>query len=108
MAEKHFIKLGMICSPDGGLGHVLIFLFYKPQTAVELARLTCYYDQSTPKLVIKPAKIEVLNLKPRIVRYFNVITDEEIEAVKLLAGPRVSAIPRKVYLAVAIEPRFCD
>jgi hypothetical protein len=47
-------------------------------------------------------------LEPRIVRYFNVITDEEIEAVKLLAGPRVSAIPRKVYLAVAREPRFCD
>jgi hypothetical protein len=37
-------------------------------------------------------------LEPRIVRYFNVITDEEIEAVKLLAGPRVSAIPRKVWL----------
>ncbi|CAB4031342.1 prolyl 4-hydroxylase subunit alpha-1 isoform X4, partial [Paramuricea clavata] len=59
------------------------------KTAVELAKLTCYYDQSTPQLVIKPAKIEVLNLEPRIVRYFNVITDEEIEAVKLLAGPRL-------------------
>jgi hypothetical protein len=52
--------------------------------------LTCYYDHSTPQLAIKPAKIEVLNLEPRIVKYFNVITDEEIEVVKSLAAPRVS------------------
>jgi hypothetical protein len=51
--------------------------------------LTCYYDHSTPQLAIKPAKIEVLNLEPRIVKYFNVITDEEIEVVKSLAAPRV-------------------
>ena len=59
------------------------------KTAEETAKLTCYYDQSTPQLVIKPAKIEVLNLEPRIVKYYNVISDEEIELVKSLAAPRL-------------------
>ncbi|XP_028418603.1 prolyl 4-hydroxylase subunit alpha-1-like isoform X3 [Dendronephthya gigantea] len=59
------------------------------KTAEELALLTCYYDRSTPKLFIKPAKIEVLNLKPRIVKYSNIITDEEIKVVKTLATPRL-------------------
>ena len=42
------------------------------------------------QLLIKPTKIEVLNLEPRVVKYINVITEEEIETVKKLASPQVT------------------
>ena len=56
----------------------------------ELAKLTCYYDHSRMQLLIKPTKVEVLNLEPRIVKYINVITEEEMETVKKLASPQVT------------------
>ena len=54
------------------------------------ARLKCRYTTGHhPFLLLQPIKVEEAALKPYIVRYHDVITDDEIETVKKLAQPRV-------------------
>ncbi|XP_049614706.1 prolyl 4-hydroxylase subunit alpha-1 isoform X2 [Syngnathus scovelli] len=55
------------------------------------SRLFCrYYDnQRHPNLVIAPVKEEDLWDKPRIVRYYDIVTDEDMAVYKKLARPRL-------------------
>jgi len=56
-------------------------------------RLRCrYVTNNVPYFFIQPIKMEEALLKPRIVVYHDVISDEEIETVKRLAQPRVRQI----------------
>ena len=52
-------------------------------------KLFCYYKRHHPIFYIRPLKEEVMNLKPRIVIFHDVLTNEEIEKVKELASPRL-------------------
>ncbi len=53
-------------------------------------RLRCrYVTNNVPYFFIQPIKMEEALLKPRIVVYHDVISDEEIETIKRLAQPRV-------------------
>ena len=55
------------------------------------ARLKCRYTTGRhPFLKIQPVKVEEAALKPYIVVYHEVISDDEIETVKKLAQPRVT------------------
>ena len=56
-----------------------------------LAKLKCYYNYGQhPYLRLMPHKEEVVNLKPMISIFHEVLSDSEIETVKELATPRVS------------------
>ena len=56
-----------------------------------LAKLKCYYNYGQhPYLRLMPHKEEVVNLKPMISIFHEVLSDSEIETVKTLATPRVS------------------
>ncbi|XP_006006516.1 prolyl 4-hydroxylase subunit alpha-1 isoform X3 [Latimeria chalumnae] len=53
-------------------------------------RLFCrYFDNKSPQYVLGPVKQEDEWDKPRIVRFHDIISDEEIEKVKELAKPRL-------------------
>jgi prolyl 4-hydroxylase len=53
-------------------------------------RLRCrYVTNNVPYFFIQPIKMEEALLKPRIVVYHDIISDEEIETIKRLAQPRV-------------------
>lgn len=61
------------------------------QTPRRQRKLFCrYYDGNrNPKYILGPVKQEDEWDKPRIVRFVEIISDEEIETVKELAKPRV-------------------
>lgn len=52
----------------------------------------CRYQdgQMNPRLLLKPIKEEDEWDSPHIVRYINILSDEEIGKIKELAKPRVS------------------
>ena len=55
-----------------------------------LAKLKCYLNfGEDPYLKLMPYKEEVVNLKPRISIFYDVLTETEIQTVKELATPRV-------------------
>lgn len=57
----------------------------------ENPRLFCdYFTNGHPKLVLQPARREVLSLQPYVVLYHNFVTDTEAEEIKQLAQPAVS------------------
>lgn len=61
-------------------------------------RLRCrYITNNAPFLLLQPIKMEEAYLKPRIVIYHDVITEDEIETVKKMAQPRVS-LSRKIFI----------
>ena len=63
---------------------------FSPQSQAEQDQLTCHYFNKHPLLFLKPAKIEIANLKPNIYLIHDVIRDTDIEFIKELAMPRVS------------------
>uniref|UniRef100_A0A915KVQ1 Prolyl 4-hydroxylase alpha-subunit N-terminal domain-containing protein n=1 Tax=Romanomermis culicivorax TaxID=13658 RepID=A0A915KVQ1_ROMCU len=50
--------------------------------------LYCYYKRDTPYLRLAPLKTEIAFLKPKILVFRNVLSDEEIEFIKEMAYPR--------------------
>ncbi|GAB0097676.1 Prolyl 4-hydroxylase, alpha subunit [Sergentomyia squamirostris] len=56
---------------------------------IQLAPLRCrYVTNNRPFLRLAPLKLEEANIKPYIVIYHDVMSDEEIEVIKKLAKPR--------------------
>lgn len=72
-------------------------LLCAPQTPRRQKRLFCRYHHGngTPQLLIAPFKEEDEWDSPHIVRYYDVMSDEEIERIKEIAKPKVgvSAVP---------------
>ncbi|CAH3038026.1 unnamed protein product [Porites lobata] len=52
-------------------------------------KLTCYYYDKDPLLLIKPVKVEMANLEPDIYLLHDIIRDSDIEFIKNLAAPRL-------------------
>lgn len=69
----------------------LISLWYSLQTQAEQDKLTCYYYNKHPLLLLKPVKIEMASLKPDIYLLHDIIREADIEFITNLAAPRVSA-----------------
>ncbi|XP_068697453.1 prolyl 4-hydroxylase subunit alpha-1-like isoform X1 [Montipora foliosa] len=59
------------------------------KSQAEMDKLTCYFFNEHPLLLLKPAKIELANLKPNIYLIHDVIRDSDIEFIKELAMPRL-------------------
>lgn len=59
------------------------------RSQAELDKLTCYYYNRHPLLVIKPVKIELASLNPHIYLLHDIIRDDDIEFIKDLAAPRL-------------------
>ncbi|KAF2882686.1 hypothetical protein ILUMI_23488 [Ignelater luminosus] len=54
-----------------------------------LSKLKCkYVTNNKPYLLIAPFKVEEISMKPRILRFYNVMSDSEIEKLKELAYSR--------------------
>lgn len=72
------------------------------QTPRRQKRLFCRYHDGNrnPHLLIAPFKEEDEWDSPHIVRYYDVMSDEEIEKIKQLAKPRVS-FPSSISLMTA-------
>jgi len=49
---------------------------------------------------INPLREEVVHLKPRIVVYHNMMSDEEIEKMKELSIPKVSDITSRLHIII--------
>ena len=62
---------------------------FDSQSQAEIDKLTCYYYNKHPLLVLNPAKIEMANLKPNIYLLHDIIRDEDMEFIKERAAPRV-------------------
>ena len=62
---------------------------FDSQSQAEMDKLTCYYYNKHPLLVLNPAKIEMANLKPNIYLLHDIIRDEDMEFIKERAAPRV-------------------
>lgn len=62
-----------------------------PQTPKRQKRLFCRYHDGnrTPQLLIAPFKEEDEWDSPHIVRYYDVMSDEEIQRIKEIAKPKV-------------------
>lgn len=73
-------------------------------SARERSRLRCYYEHGQHDyLRYAPYKAEEAYLKPRIVIYHGVISDDEIETIKSMAIPRVRIEIRKTS-RVSLQP----
>jgi len=69
------------------------------------ARLKCRYTTGRhPFLKIQPVKVEEAALKPYIVVYHEVISDDEIETVKKLAQPRFRRATVQNHATGELEP----
>jgi len=69
-----------------------------------LAKLKCrYVHHNNPFLKIGPLKEEEAFLKPRIVLYRDVLTDDEIEVIKKLAQPRLKRATVQNYKTGELE-----
>ena len=60
------------------------------QSQEERDKLFCYYDNNRPEILLKPVKVEIINLDPSVYLFHDVVTDEEINHVIKLARPKVS------------------
>ena len=76
----------------GFLRHGHIHVHVSVQPSEDYKDLVCYYfnNKRNPRLILRPAKLEVVFLKPKIYIFRGIIYDEEMDRLKELAGPKVS------------------
>ncbi|GAV06584.1 hypothetical protein RvY_16550 [Ramazzottius varieornatus] len=53
-------------------------------------RLKCYYAVPSPSFVVQPVKAELLNIDPDMLMYHQVVSDNEMTVIKMLAAPRLA------------------
>ena len=80
------------CLADWGAWYIDLLLCAS-QTPQRRKRLFCrlHYGNRTPQLVIAPFKEEDEWDSPHIVRFYDVMSDEEIRKIKEIAKPKVSS-----------------
>ena len=64
------------------------------QSQKERDKLFCYYHNDRPEILLKPVKVEMINLDPNLYLFHDVVTDKEINHVIKLARPKVSCLQR--------------
>ena len=89
------------CQIFSARGHLKLAVFYDRallyfqfclQSRIERDKLICFYNRNPPTQLLKPVKVEMLNLDPDLYLFHDIITDSEIEHVKKLAKPQVSVV----------------
>ena len=60
------------------------------QSQKESDKLFCYYHNDRPEILLKPVKVEMINLDPSLYLFHDVVTDKEIKHIIKLARPKVS------------------
>ena len=65
-------------------------------------KLVCYYfhNNRNPRLIIRPVKVEILYPDPKIYVLREIVTEREMERLKVLAAPKVSG---KEEVAIHLE-----
>ena len=81
----------------------LLHFQFCSQSRIERDKLTCFYNRNHRTQLLKPVKVEMLNLDPDLYLFHDIITDSEIEHVKKLAKPQVSVVNSTQLLAVMIK-----
>ena len=68
-----------------------MYLTFHTQPPEEYKKYICFYynNHRNPRLLLKPAKIEIANLKPRVWMLRGVLMESEMNRLKELAGPKV-------------------
>ena len=61
-----------------------------PKIKQQIERLTCYYKQDTPRSYLKPIKVEVVWPSPRVMMFYDIISNEEAEILMSLAQPHLN------------------
>uniref|UniRef100_A0A7E4WAF9 procollagen-proline 4-dioxygenase n=1 Tax=Panagrellus redivivus TaxID=6233 RepID=A0A7E4WAF9_PANRE len=56
----------------------------------ETSKLYCYYKMDRPFLRLAPFKVEILRYNPLAVFFRDVISDEEVEIIQMLAKPKLA------------------
>ena len=67
----------------------LLFNFLQPPEQHKKYICFFYNNHRNPRLLLRPAKIEIANLKPRVWMLRSVLTESEMNRLKELAGPKV-------------------
>lgn len=60
-----------------------------PVSVKETSKLYCYYKMDRPFLRLAPFKVEILRFGPLAVLFRDVISDEEVTMIQMLATPRL-------------------
>lgn len=60
------------------------------QSVKATSKLYCYYKMDRPFLRLAPFKVEILRFNPLVVLFRDVISDDEVTMIQMLATPRVS------------------
>jgi len=61
-----------------------------PPTDKQRSKLFCYYKRDIPFLKLAPIKAEVLHLKPKLILFRQILSEDEVVIIKELAGPRLA------------------
>ncbi|UYV67172.1 hypothetical protein LAZ67_4004223 [Cordylochernes scorpioides] len=72
--------------------HLSICLTRGLQAPEQQTRLRCYLSSHHPLLVLSPARVEELNLEPRILIFHNVLSEKETDGFIRLARPLILRI----------------
>uniref|UniRef100_A0A915PJ34 procollagen-proline 4-dioxygenase n=1 Tax=Setaria digitata TaxID=48799 RepID=A0A915PJ34_9BILA len=60
-----------------------------PVSIKATSKLYCYYKMDRPFLRLAPFKLEILRFNPLVVLFYDVIADEEVTMIQMLATPRL-------------------
>ena len=91
---------GTRLSSDAVLGMFVNFLgnnnvpLILPQPQVKTEKLSCYYSNKHPLLILKPAKIEMANEDPDIFLLHDILLDGQMRRVREISSPRVSSLAK--------------
>ncbi|KHN73640.1 Prolyl 4-hydroxylase subunit alpha-1 [Toxocara canis] len=60
-----------------------------PVSTKATSQLYCYYKMDRPYLYLAPFKVQIMRFNPLVVLFIDVISDEEVEMIQLIAKPRL-------------------
>ena len=109
ISNAHSWNNCQIFSPRGYLklavfyDRALLYFQFCLQSRIERDKLTCFYNRNPLTQLLKPVKVEMLNLDPDLYLFHDIITDSEIEHVKKLAKPQVSVFNSTHFLPAMIQ-----
>lgn len=72
------------------------------QSVKASSKLYCYYKMDRPFLRLAPFKVEILRFSPLAVLFRDVITDDEVTLIQMLATPRVSSALINIIMTVFV------
>ncbi|OZC05614.1 hypothetical protein X798_07412 [Onchocerca flexuosa] len=56
------------------------------------SRLYCYYKMDRPYLRLAPFKVEIVRQNPLVALFYDIVSDEEVRSVQMLALPKACLV----------------